>query len=116
MKFNRLLIARFLVVTMVSLLGYSFASPSILQKDFEFEKESLKVQLQENFDDPENNLLRSSTEALNVVFKLSPDYDFVSFQSSYNTVVSVQFAQVTANENLLRSSSKLYLKLAKLLI
>jgi hypothetical protein len=101
---------------MVTLLCYSFSFPSILQKDFEFEKESVKVQLQENFDDPQNNLLRSSTEALSVTFKVSTDYDFVSFHSFYNTVVRVYFAQITANKNRIRCSNKLYLQLASLLI
>jgi hypothetical protein len=116
MKFNRLLIARFLAVTMVALLVYSFSAPSVLQKEFEFEKETVKAQLQENFDDPENNLIRSGIEALNVVFKLSSDYNFVSFENFYTAVVQIHLAQIIADENRLRSSNKLYLQFASLLI
>jgi hypothetical protein len=104
------------LVTMVALLTYSFSAPSVLQKEFEFEKETVQVQLQENFDDPQNNLLKSSTEALSVVFKLSSEYNFVSLENFYTKVVQVQFAQVAADKDGFKSDRKIYLHFLKLLI
>jgi hypothetical protein len=114
MTYNRATIGRYLLVMLVTLLSFSFSSSSSAKAATT--KDSQIVKLQENIEIPETNVLRSGTEIVTAVFKISSDFNFSSSENFFSKSVQIHLAHFQVEEKRIHSSFKIYLQFLRILV